>query len=64
MLTQAAMGVLALILGALTVAGIVRLWHVYRPVAAKNPALQGGDESPNVRTDRTRSVLEGGRIKA
>ncbi|WP_158942409.1 MFS transporter [Granulicella sp. S190] len=29
MLTQASMGVLALALGALTVAGIVRLWHVY-----------------------------------
>lgn len=29
MVTQAAMGVLALALGALTVAGIVRLWHVY-----------------------------------
>lgn len=29
MLTQAAMGVLALILGALTVAGIIKLWHVY-----------------------------------
>ncbi len=29
MLTQATMGVLALILGVLTVAGIVQLWHVY-----------------------------------
>jgi MFS family permease len=29
MLTQATMGVLALVLGVLTVAGIVRLWHVY-----------------------------------
>jgi MFS family permease len=29
MLTQATMGVLALILGALTIAGIVRLWQVY-----------------------------------
>lgn len=29
MFTQAAMGVLALILGALTLAGIIRLWHVY-----------------------------------
>jgi MFS family permease len=29
MFTQAAMGVLALILGALTIAGIVQLWHVY-----------------------------------
>lgn len=29
MLTQAAMGVLALALGALTVAGIIRLWEVY-----------------------------------
>jgi len=29
MITQAAMGVLALALGVLTVAGIVRLWHVY-----------------------------------
>jgi MFS family permease len=29
MLTQATMGVLALILGVLTVAGVVQLWHVY-----------------------------------
>jgi MFS family permease len=29
MLTQAAMGVLALMLGVLTIAGVVRLWHVY-----------------------------------
>ena len=29
MLTQATMGVLALILGVLTVAGLIRLWHVY-----------------------------------
>ena len=29
MLTQATMGVLALLLGALTIAGIIRLWHVY-----------------------------------
>jgi MFS family permease len=29
MLTQAAMGVLALMLGALTIAGVIRLWHVY-----------------------------------
>ena len=29
MLTQATMGVLALVLGILTIAGIVRLWHVY-----------------------------------
>jgi MFS family permease len=29
MFTQAAMGVLALILGALTIAGVIRLWHVY-----------------------------------
>ena len=29
MFTQAAMGVLALILGALTLAGVIRLWHVY-----------------------------------
>ena len=29
MLTQATMGVLALLLGALTIAGVVRLWHVY-----------------------------------
>ncbi|NYF81247.1 MFS transporter [Granulicella arctica] len=29
MLTQAAMGVLALALGVLTIAGITRLWHVY-----------------------------------
>jgi MFS family permease len=29
MFTQAAMGVLALILGVLTIAGVVRLWHVY-----------------------------------
>lgn len=29
MLTQAAMGILALLLGVLTVAGSVRLWHVY-----------------------------------
>ena len=29
MFTQATMGVLALILGVLTVAGVVRLWHVY-----------------------------------
>ena len=29
MLTQATMGVLALILGVLTITGIVRLWHVY-----------------------------------
>jgi MFS family permease len=29
MFTQAAMGVLALALGVLTVAGVVRLWHVY-----------------------------------
>src|SRR5580658_2092235 len=29
MLTQATMGVLALILGALTISGIVQLWHVY-----------------------------------
>jgi MFS family permease len=29
MLTQATMGVLALILGALTIAGVIRLWHVY-----------------------------------
>jgi MFS family permease len=29
MFTQATMGVLALVLGVLTIAGIVRLWHVY-----------------------------------
>jgi MFS family permease len=29
MLTQATMGVLALILGVLTIAGVIRLWHVY-----------------------------------
>ena len=29
MLTQAAMGVLALVLGVLTIAGAIRLWHVY-----------------------------------
>ena len=29
MLTQATMGVLALALGVLTIAGVVRLWHVY-----------------------------------
>jgi MFS family permease len=29
MITQAAMGVLALALGALTVAGVIQLWHVY-----------------------------------
>jgi MFS family permease len=29
MLTQATMGVLALVLGVLTVAGVVRLWHVF-----------------------------------
>jgi MFS family permease len=29
MLTQATMGVLAVVLGALTIAGAVRLWHVY-----------------------------------
>jgi MFS family permease len=29
MLTQATMGVLALVLGVLTVTGVVRLWHVY-----------------------------------
>src|ERR1700742_1603164 len=29
MLTQAIMGVLAIILGVLTIAGVVRLWHVY-----------------------------------
>jgi MFS family permease len=29
MLTQATMGVLALLLGALTIAGVVQLWHVY-----------------------------------
>ncbi len=29
MLTQATMGVLALVLGSLTIAGVVRLWHVY-----------------------------------
>ena len=29
MLTQATMGVLALVLAALTLAGIVQLWHVY-----------------------------------
>ena len=29
MLTQATMGVLALILGALTIAGVIQLWHVY-----------------------------------
>ena len=29
MLTQATMGVLALVLGILTIAGVVRLWHVY-----------------------------------
>ncbi len=29
MLTQATMGVLAILLGALTIAGVVRLWHVY-----------------------------------
>jgi MFS family permease len=29
MLTQATMGVLALSLGVLTIAGITRLWHVY-----------------------------------
>jgi MFS family permease len=29
MLTQATMGVLALVLGTLTIAGLVRLWHVY-----------------------------------
>ena len=28
-LTQATMGVLALILGVLTIAGVIRLWHVY-----------------------------------
>jgi MFS family permease len=29
MLTQASMGVLALILGVLTIAGVIQLWHVY-----------------------------------
>lgn len=29
MMTQATMGVLALLLGALTIAGVTRLWHVY-----------------------------------
>jgi MFS family permease len=29
MLTQAAMGVLALMLGVLTIAGVIQLWHVY-----------------------------------
>jgi MFS family permease len=29
MVTQATMGVLAFILGALTIAGVIRLWHVY-----------------------------------
>jgi MFS family permease len=29
MVTQAAMGVLALILGVLTIAGVIQLWHVY-----------------------------------
>jgi MFS family permease len=29
MLTQATMGVLALMLGTLTIAGVIRLWHVY-----------------------------------
>jgi MFS family permease len=29
MVTQATMGVLALVLGVLTIAGVVRLWHVY-----------------------------------
>jgi MFS family permease len=29
MMTQATMGVLALILGTLTIAGVIRLWHVY-----------------------------------
>jgi MFS family permease len=29
MVTQAMMGVLALILGVLTIAGVIRLWHVY-----------------------------------
>src|ERR1022692_1588181 len=29
MLTQATMGMLALILGVLTIAGVIRLWHVY-----------------------------------
>jgi MFS family permease len=29
MFTQAAMGVLALVLGALTIAGVIQLWHVY-----------------------------------
>jgi MFS family permease len=29
MLTQAAMGVLALMLGVLTITGVIRLWHVY-----------------------------------
>jgi MFS family permease len=29
MLTQATMGVLALILGVLTIAGVIELWHVY-----------------------------------
>ena len=29
MFTQAALGVLALVLGALTVTGMIRLWHVY-----------------------------------
>src|SRR5271157_3436977 len=29
MLTQATMGVLALILGVLTIAGVIKLWHVY-----------------------------------
>src|SRR6202012_2078246 len=29
MLTQATMGVLALVLGALTLAGLIELWHVY-----------------------------------
>jgi MFS family permease len=29
MLTQATMGVLALVLGALTIAGVIQLWHVY-----------------------------------
>jgi MFS family permease len=29
MLTQATMGMLALVLGVLTIAGVVRLWHVY-----------------------------------
>ena len=43
MFTQAAMGLLALFLGVLTVEGVVRLWHVYD--VSGDIDLFGGDRT-------------------